>query len=63
MNRFNVDSVEQRFPTKRAREQADAAIDELAETEPMHVYIDTWLRVYRAAGGMERKPLRRLPAP
>ena len=48
-------TVEQRFPTKHARELADKAIDDLAEDAAMTVYIDTWLAVYRAAGGLERE--------
>lgn len=48
-------TVEQRWPTKRARDLADEAIDRLAESEPMHVYIDTWLAAYRAAGGVEKR--------
>lgn len=48
-------SVERRFPTKHAREKADDAIDALPETAPMHVYIDTWLATYRAAGGVEKR--------
>jgi hypothetical protein len=49
-------TLEQRFPTKVAREKADAAIDALTESEPMTTYIDTWLATYRAAGGLERRP-------
>lgn len=46
--------VEQRYPTKRARDLADQAIDRLPESAPMTAYIDTWLQVYRNAGGVER---------
>lgn len=46
-------TLEQRFPTKRARDAADEAIDALDVHEPMHVYIDTWIRVYRESGGLE----------
>lgn len=49
-------TVEERFPTKRARDEADKAIDALSVEEPMTVYIDVWLATYRAAGGIERKP-------
>ena len=49
-------TVEQRFPTRTARELADKAIDALPESEPMTAYIDTWLATYRAAGGIERRP-------
>lgn len=48
-------TVEQRFPTKHAREKADEAIDELLENEPMNVYVDTWLAAYKSAGGLEKK--------
>ena len=54
-------TVEQRFPTKRARDAADVAIDALPETAPMTEYVDTWLRVYREAGGVEKKPPRTKP--
>ena len=49
-------TVEQRYPTKHARDKADAAIDALPEADPMSNYIDTWLATYRDAGGMERRP-------
>jgi hypothetical protein len=48
-------SVEQRFPTKRARDAADEAIDELPESAPMSLFIDVWLAAYRAHGGIERR--------
>lgn len=51
-------TLEERFPTKTAREKADAAIDALPVSAPMTEYIDTWLRVYREAGGVEREPRR-----
>jgi hypothetical protein len=47
-------TVEQRFPTKAARAQADAAIDHLPATEPMTTYLDTWLATYRKCGGIEK---------
>lgn len=47
-------TVEQRFPTKRARDIADAAIDRLPATDRMDVYIETWLQTYFANGGEER---------
>lgn len=46
--------VEERFLTKRARDEADKAIDALSVEEPMTVYIDVWLAAYRAAGGIEK---------
>jgi len=48
-------SVEQRFPTRRARDLADAAIDALCPTAPMTEYIDVWLATYKAAGGVEKR--------
>lgn len=47
-------TVERRFPTKAARDKADEAIDLLPENAPMTEYIDTWLGVYRANGGVEK---------
>ena len=48
-------SVEARWPTKRARELADAAIDALPETAPMTEYIDTWLATYKQHGGIDKR--------
>lgn len=48
--------LEQRFPTARARDVADKAIDALPESAPMTEYIDTWLAAYREAGGKEVRP-------
>lgn len=48
-------TIEQRFPTKRARDAADEAIDALDIHEPMYVYIDTWIRVYQESGGLESR--------
>lgn len=50
--------VEKRFPTKKAREKADEAIDALPEDAPMTLFIDTWLATYRAAGGVEKRSTR-----
>lgn len=47
--------VERRFPTKRARELADEALDEIPESEPLSRFIDRWLEVYREHGGVERR--------
>lgn len=48
--------IEDRFPTKLARDAADAACDALSPTEPMTAYVDAWLGAYRAAGGIEKRP-------
>jgi hypothetical protein len=48
-------AMKERFPTARAREAADRAVDELPVTEPMTRFVDVWLEAYRAAGGMEKK--------
>lgn len=48
--------LEQRFPTRAARDAADAAIDALPATAPMTEYLDAWLAAYRAAGGIEKAP-------
>lgn len=53
MSRASRWRVEDRFPTASARRKADEAIDALPEQAPMTEYIDTWLRVYREAGGRE----------
>lgn len=49
-------TVEERFTTMRARDLADEAIDDLPASAPMTEYLDTWLRVYREAGGREKVP-------
>lgn len=49
-------TVEQRWPTRHARDAADKAIDALPETAPMTEYIDVWLAAYRSAGGIEKRP-------
>lgn len=49
------ESVEARFPTKTAREAADAAIDALSMSTPMSEYIDTWFQTYRTAGSIDRR--------
>lgn len=48
-------TFEQRYPTQRAREVADRAIDDLPEDAPMTTYIDTWLEAYARAGGLVRR--------
>lgn len=48
-----LDAFERRFPTKRAREAADAAIDAMA-SDSIRETVDAWLAAYKAAGGIER---------
>ena len=48
-------ALKARFPTARARDAADKAVDELPLTAPMTAYVDRWLEVYREAGGVEPK--------
>jgi hypothetical protein len=48
-------TIEQRFPSRAARDKEDDAIDSLPEGAPMSEHIDTWLVTYRAAGGVERR--------
>ena len=44
-------TVEEVFPSARARQAADDAIDGLDPKEPMCVFLDTWETAYfRAAG-------------
>lgn len=43
---------EQRFPSAHAREAADRAAEKLDASLPMTTYIDTWVRAYKAAGGI-----------
>ena len=45
------DEVELRFPTARAREIADKAIEGLDAKLPMSAFIDTWYIAYTEAGG------------
>lgn len=49
-------TVEQRFPTKKARDAADAAIVALDANEPMTAFVDLWIAKYREDGGIERRP-------
>jgi hypothetical protein len=49
-------ALEKRFPTKRARDHADQAIDALPASLSMSTYMDVWLASYRAAGGVEKRP-------
>ena len=39
------------FPTARARDAADKAIDALDPKEPMTTFLDVWIAAYIAAGG------------
>lgn len=43
--------VRRRYPTQRAREAADAAIDALPDAATMAAHIDEWIGAYLAAGG------------
>ena len=49
-------TVEQLFPTKRARDLADATIQAMPVTEPTWAFYYEWIRVYRANGGVEKMP-------
>lgn len=44
---------QRRFPTARARNAADEAVDRLPPAATMQEHIDEWFRVYRATGGRE----------
>lgn len=44
-------TVEEVFPTARARQTADEAIDKLDPKESMTKFLDTWHAAYVAAGG------------
>ena len=46
--------LKRRFPTARARWEADKATDALPADAPMTLYTDTWIAAYRAAGGKEK---------
>ena len=48
-------ALKARFPSARAREAADKAVDELPLTAPMTSYVDAWIAAYRKAGGLEPK--------
>ena len=39
------------FPDSKARDAADRSVDELQTSEPMSLYLDTWIAAYIAAGG------------
>lgn len=49
-------TLEQRFPTQRAREIADRTTDEISADAPMTTFIDRWLEAYFAAGGLFLAP-------
>lgn len=49
-----TDVFEARFPTKKARAIADKAIDDMSNNDPMTAYIDAWIAIYKAAGGIEK---------
>lgn len=46
--------MRERFPSARARDAADDAVDTLDAHAPMSAYVDTWIAAYRAAGGREK---------
>ena len=48
-------ALKERFPTARARDAADRAVDELPLTAPMTAFVDKWIEVYRKVGGVEPK--------
>lgn len=39
------------FPDQKARDVADRSVDELPTSDPMSLYLDTWIASYLAAGG------------
>ena len=45
------DWLRKNFPTVHARDAADKAIDKIDVDQPMHVFLDTWVATYLAAGG------------
>lgn len=47
-------TVEQRFPTKLAREAADLAVDRLPISETMATHLDVWLEVYFSNNGIDK---------
>ena len=47
-------TIEQRYPTKAARDKADEAIERMPETMPLTAFVDEWLTTYRRYGGIER---------
>jgi hypothetical protein len=49
-------TVEELFPNARARVAADAAIDKLDVSLPMHVFLDTWEAAYFAVA--KKSPFR-----
>lgn len=56
MNPEEADALKlkKRFPTARARWEADKAVDHLPAEAPMTLYTDTWIAAYRQAGGKEK---------
>lgn len=51
MNDKDAAWVAKNFPSSFSRKVADAAIDKLSVDEPMHVYLDTWIKAYIDSGG------------
>lgn len=39
------------FPSRFAWKAADEAVDKLSIHDPMALYVDEWIRAYKAAGG------------
>jgi len=50
-------TMEQRYPTKAARDAADDAIVALDPKAPMTLYVDVWLATYKEHGGIEKPPV------
>ena len=49
--------VAKNFPTARARDVADKAIDGLDPSEPMTKHLDVWIAAYIASGGKTKLKL------
>lgn len=51
MKRGPTDPLVRRYPTQRARDRADAAVDELSIHLPLSEHIRVWELTYLEAGG------------